>query len=170
MRYLLITLGAALVLGCGKDPPPKSANDVAPKVATSSTPRPASPNVGIGEDILKACNIQFSDPKDSPKFDFDNAELLPEDIRVLDQVAKCLTTGPLKGRNLELVGRADPRGTEQYNMVLGAKRAHQVTDYLEKQGVPPIKVRETSRGSLDATGTDESSWANDRRVDLVLGS
>jgi peptidoglycan-associated lipoprotein len=162
-----------MLVGCGKDPaaPSKSANDVAPRAVTTSTaPRAVSPNVGVGEDIIKACNIQFSNPSEAPKFDFDSEDLGQADIQILDQVAKCLTTGPLKGRNLELVGRADPRGPEQYNMVLGAKRAHQVTDYLEKQGVPPLKVRETSRGALDATGESEQGWRNDRRVDLVLGS
>ena len=126
--------------------------------------------MSVGTDIAAACKIELVKPTDAPKFDFDSAELLPEDARVLDQVAVCFTTGPLKGRRVSLVGRADPRGTVGYNMALGAKRAHQVGEYLEHKGVAPPDVKETSRGDLDATGHDEEGWRVDRRVDLLLGS
>lgn len=163
---LLCTLAA-----CGNSPPPQTASDntAKPPPPPSKEIRQASPSVGVADDIMKMCNIQLSNPSEAPKFDFDSTDLLPEDTRVLDQIATCFTTGPLKGRKLQLVGRADPRGTEQYNFVLGAKRAHQVGDYLEKKGVVPAVVNETSRGNLDATGTSESGWKQDRRVDLVLG-
>jgi peptidoglycan-associated lipoprotein len=171
MRNQLLLIAALLTLGaCGNDPPPqpKTAVEALPKTAPSKDVKDASPSLGVADDILKACNITVSNPKDAPKFEFDSTELLPEDTRVLDQVAQCLSTGPLKGRHLQLVGRADPRGTEQYNFVLGAQRAHKVGDYLEKKGIMPGYVKETSRGNLDATGHDEPSWREDRRVDLVL--
>ena len=170
MKRVILAIPFALLLACGGDPPPqpKTAVDALPKPAPSKEIKDASPSLGIADDILKACNITVSNPKDAPKFEFDSTELQPEDTRVLDQVAQCLTTGPLKGRHLQLVGRADPRGTEQYNFVLGAQRAHKVGDYLEKKGIMPGYVKETSRGNLDATGHDEPTWREDRRVDLVL--
>jgi peptidoglycan-associated lipoprotein len=170
MHIRHIAVGLALV-GCGGSPPAQTPAQapIATK-APSKEVRQASPNVGVADDIMKACNIQLSNPSEAPKFDFDSTELLPDDTRVLDQVAVRFTTGPLKGRHLQLVGRADPRGPEQYNFVLGAKRAHQVGDYLEKKGVVPAYVNETSRGNLDATGENEAGWRKDRRVDLVLGS
>jgi len=141
-----------------------------PPVATvDNASKPVSSNVAISGDILAACKVEFQSTTEAPKFDYDSSELEADDVRVLTQVATCLTTGPLKGRNVKLVGRADPRGSDQYNMALGAKRAHQVTTFLQQHGVN-AHLRETSRGAIDATGHDESGWRTDRRVDLVLGS
>lgn len=67
-----------------------------------------------------------------------------------------------------LTGRADPRGTEEYNMSLGARRAHGVASYMEHHKVQGTQVNETSRGALDASGSDEPAWATDRRVDIAL--
>jgi outer membrane protein OmpA-like peptidoglycan-associated protein len=53
-------------------------------------------------------------------------------------------------------------------MVLGESRADSVRDYLMSLGVPKENLTETSRGKLDATGTDEATWRIDRRVDVDL--
>jgi peptidoglycan-associated lipoprotein len=137
-------------------------------ITTTNTPVKVSPGLGLGEDLIKACDIKFGDPDQAPKFAFDRSELTPDDDAVLDQVARCVTTGPLKGRHLHLVGRADPRGEVEYNMVLGEHRSGGVLQYLEQLGVAGSQLDETSRGKLDATGTDEATWARDRRVDIDL--
>ena len=67
--------------------------------------------------------------------------------------------GPLTGKNVELIGRADPRGEAEYNMNLGATRANAVKHYLAQLGITPSRFTTTSRGSLDAQGHDEASWA-----------
>jgi peptidoglycan-associated lipoprotein len=67
-----------------------------------------------------------------------------------------------------LTGRADTRGTTEYNMTLGANRAHTVSQYLSSKGVESIRMKETSRGELDATGTDVLGQKQDRRVDITL--
>ena len=172
MKAALIFAAAAALLACGHDKPPVTAateQKPQPTVTADPTPKPVSSSVAISGDILAACKIEFSTQSEAPKFDYDATKLSSDDTRVLDQVATCLTTGPLKGRSVQLVGRADPRGSDQYNMALGANRAHQVTTYLQQKGVSAT-LRETSRGALDATGRDETTWRNDRRVDLVLGS
>jgi peptidoglycan-associated lipoprotein len=69
-----------------------------------------------------------------------------------------------------LVGRADPRGEGEYNMSLGAYRASAVKSYLGERGVEQQRMRETSRGALDATGQDEEGWREDRRVDITLAN
>jgi peptidoglycan-associated lipoprotein len=89
---------------------------------------------------------------------------------VLDQLATCMTTGKLKGKSVSLIGRADPRGTEEYNLGLGSRRAASVGQYLERLGVGAPQLAVTTRGALDATGTDESTWKQDRRVDVQLTS
>jgi peptidoglycan-associated lipoprotein len=146
--------------GCHKPAKP-------PEVETTSA-RAKRPTVHVSDDLLAACQIHLDNVTHAPKFDFDDAELLPEDRDVLEQVAKCVTTGPLKGRHLSLVGRADPRGEVEYNMVLGDYRAESVHDYLAKLGVAPAAMAKTSRGELDAEGTDEDGWRRDRRVDVSL--
>jgi peptidoglycan-associated lipoprotein len=83
-------------------------------------------------------------------------------------VAQCLTTGPLKGRSVKFVGRADPRGTQEYNMALGERRANAVMKYLAGLGVGAPQMTDTSRGALDATGSDAAAWRQDRRVDIDL--
>ncbi len=85
-------------------------------------------------------------------------------------LARCLSQGALKGRGLELTGRADPRGEPEYNMSLGESRADSVRRYLHDLGVQAERLRATSRGEIDATGTDESGWAYDRRVDIDLAN
>lgn len=127
----------------------------------------ASPRLGISEDLAKQCQLYF-EPTKTPHFEYDDTALLPQDREVLDRVATCVTTGPLKGRGLELVGRADPRGTQEYNLALGDRRASSVRTYLQRLGVAPTQLATKTRGDLDATGQDESSWRHDRRVDIVL--
>jgi peptidoglycan-associated lipoprotein len=137
---------------------------------TTSRPVAASPNLAVTSDLARRCALHFNSAPRAPKFDFDRFELLPEDRDVLDQVGTCLTTGPLRGRTVQLVGRADPRGTEEYNLGLGTRRAESVLEYLQHLGVSPGQLSQTTRGALDATGTDEAGWREDRRVDLRLAS
>jgi peptidoglycan-associated lipoprotein len=143
---------------------------------TSSELAPASPgkensSIYLSERLRSACGIKtIGSTQDAPKFAFDRSEILPEDQDVLAAVAQCVTVGPLKGRSIMLVGRADPRGTEEYNMALGERRSNSVDNYLGQLGVSPSQMTETSRGSLDATGNDEATWRTDRRVDIdILG-
>ncbi len=94
----------------------------------------------------------------APKFDFDRSALVAQDNAVLSQIANCVTSGPLAGRALDLVGRADPRGTAEYNMAFGGRWASSVRDYLSGLGVDGSKLSLSSRGELDSTGTEESGW------------
>jgi peptidoglycan-associated lipoprotein len=120
----------------------------------------------LSNELRKLCGIE--DTGAAPKFAFDASELSPVDRSELDQLAKCMTTGPLAGKNVQLVGRADPRGEPEYNMTLGARRAGSVEHYLAALGVADGRLETTTRGALDAEGHDEPTWAIDRRVDLLL--
>ena len=70
---------------------------------------------------------------------------------------------------MRLVGHADNRGEEDYNMLLGQRRADNVKGAVVSAGMTAAKTLTTSRGELDATGADEATWSKDRRVDIVLG-
>jgi len=122
-------------------------------------------NLNISDEIRKACGLSDSEAY----FAFDSAHVRPADQKVLKKLADCFSTGALKGREMRLVGHADPRGSADYNLTLGGKRADNVKAVIVTQGLVAKKVATTSRGAMDATGTDESSWAKDRRVDVTLG-
>lgn len=163
VRTSAMFLACTIVLatGCAKKP-------VARETAVVSTTAGKLGNVHLDDQLARLCNVTFGNADRAPKFDYDEAALLPQDRDVLEQVAKCVTTGPLKGRKLALVGRADPRGETEYNMVLGDHRADAVHIYLARLGVGTNAMSKTSRGELDADGNDDDSWQRDRRVDIAL--
>jgi peptidoglycan-associated lipoprotein len=168
-----VALSASALLACGGAPPSKTADDkpaptVAPPPSRLPDKAPDSPTasaVRISDEIVKACGINEPDAY----FAFDSANVRAEDSKVLQQVVTCFTSGPLKGRTLKLVGHADPRGDSDYNMTLGQSRADSVAGYMRSKGMDKGKTESTSRGAMDATGSDDPSWARDRRVDLMLG-
>ena len=155
--------------------PPQTPADVQPvPVATQEPVETPPPDTGkdpnrstlnISDEIRRACGITDAEAY----FGFDSANVRPSDRAVLRKLADCFTTGPLKGRQMRLVGHADPRGDYDYNMVLGGKRAENVKRVIATEGMEAGRIDTTSRGEMDATGTDEATWAQDRRVDVVLG-
>ncbi len=118
----------------------------------------------IADEIKAACGIK----RDEPHFEFDSAALSPAASKILTKLSDCFKTGALKNRGMLLVGHADARGSSEYNMTLGERRAESVQSYLEAQGLAGGRIETVSRGKKDATGNDETSWAGDRRVDVLL--
>jgi peptidoglycan-associated lipoprotein len=104
----------------------------------------------------------------APKFDYESPEIRGEGRQVLERLAKCISTGTLKGARVLLTGHCDERGEYEYNMVLGAQRAEGVKTFLVGLGLPSDAITTSSRGKLDAAGTSEAGWANDRRVDIEV--
>jgi peptidoglycan-associated lipoprotein len=171
---LLLVLVGALLAACGgkavknQSVPASTASTEPPPATAPTKPLEASPNVGVSDDLATRCSLRFARPEAAPKFGYNDDDLLPADRDVLQQVAECLVRGPLKDKAVQLVGRADPRGTEEYNLGLGSRRAESVRSYLLRLGVPGDRLSPTTRGELDANGVDESGWQRDRRVDLQL--
>ncbi len=176
-RCIAFVATAASLLGACSHPKEAAAPVAAPMVVQTTlrgtTQVPDAPaattvltaaTVAISEDILQACNIPDADAY----FAFDSSLLTAPDHGALGAVATCFTSGPLAGRSINLVGRADPRGAPDYNLTLGQSRADAVTTYLTGRGVSPANASSTSRGAMDATGVDEAGWARDRRVDVLL--
>jgi hypothetical protein len=75
----------------------------------------------------------------------------------------------LKGEVITLVGRADARGSAEYNQALSESRAAAARNYLTQRGVPAAQLKLAARGEQGARGTDEETFALDRRVDVELG-
>ena len=163
---------AFLATGCAAAKPPVAptpdghAAATSPTAQNASLPSPTASNVSISDEIRSKCGISDADAY----FPFDSAHVTSSDHSPLDQVAKCFIQGPLAGRTVKLVGRADPRGPSDYNLTLGQSRADAVSSYLAARGMSKDKAQPTSRGAMDASGTDESGWQHDRRVDVLLGN
>ncbi|HTQ04528.1 MAG TPA: OmpA family protein [Polyangiaceae bacterium] len=141
--------------------------------ATTSTPQPATRaaeqavTVQASPKIRQACNLPDG-RADSPLFDFDRSDLHVRGQTILDGVASCMQSGKLKGEDVHAIGFADPRGTEAYNMDLGTRRAQAARQYLEGQGVNAGRIGVATCGKHEATGTDEPTWVEDRRVELAM--
>jgi len=163
----------AFVAACGGEQkpaePPSAVTTQTQSPSASNERQPVGNNLTVTGEIYRLCQLRAQSAIEAaPKFAFDTSAITKNDAVVLDQVARCLTTGPLAHRRVALTGRADPRGTEEYNMTLGAKRADAVASYLERGSVPSTNLDQTSRGALDATGSSDATWAKDRRVDIAL--
>lgn len=97
-------------------------------------------------------------------FGFDSPKLDGEMADKLKQAADCISQ---QNRLVYLEAHADPRGSEEYNIMLTDKRGQSVKKFLSDLGVAAENMQVISKGSLEATGTDEASWANDRRVEFI---
>ncbi|MGH7281669.1 MAG: OmpA family protein, partial [Polyangiaceae bacterium] len=102
-----------------------SAEDVGPNGVET-------PSLHISSAVAKACGITKT--ATSSSFDFDSVELSDADRGVLTEIAKCMTMGPMRGKQVSLIGRADPRGEDEFNMTLGSARAASVYEYLHDLG------------------------------------
>jgi peptidoglycan-associated lipoprotein len=108
-------------------------------------------------------------PQDAPcklgaiHFDFNESALTSDATETIDRNVACLKR---VGRTVQLIGRTDPRGTEEYNLALSERRAQSVKDRMRLLGVDGNQMRVLPKGELDANGRDEAGWAQDRRVDF----
>lgn len=146
--------------------PAASAPVVAPAAAAEKDDDGSRSDINISADIRAACGITDTEAL----FGYDSSKVQKGSVPTLDKLAECFATGALAGRKMRLVGHADPRGDEEYNMVLGGRRSDSVKSYLVRAGLQDSQADSTSRGEMDATGTEEASWAKDRRVDIVLAN
>jgi peptidoglycan-associated lipoprotein len=174
---IVAALSSLMAVACGGDekrpPTAPSGGTEGPSAAAKGDDsanqkpgdNPSQSQINISDEIKKACGIADADAH----FAFDSANVRDQDHKILGQLATCFSSGPLAGREMRLVGHADPRGEPEYNMVLGGKRADNVKGFIAKKGLNADKMATTSRGEMDATGTDEGTWAKDRRVDVMLG-
>ena len=96
-------------------------------------------------------------------FGFDSSELAGEAQAILDRQAAFLNVNPTMVVIIE--GHADERGTREYNLALGDRRAVAVRDYLLAKGLNAARVRTVSYGKERpaVSGSNEESWAKNRR-------
>ncbi len=95
---------------------------------------------------------------------FDSSKLTPDDQTTLDRQSEWLQKYPQVG--VQLAGNTDDRGTEEYNLALGQRRANAARDYLAARGVTPSRVDTISFGKDRpiALGDNEEAWAKNRNA------
>jgi peptidoglycan-associated lipoprotein len=146
---------AALAMGaCAKNP----AQDVGALGANASAATPGSQQdfvVNVGDRVF---------------FNSDSSELMPQSIATLDKQAQWLRSYAQYSFIVE--GHADERGTREYNIALGARRAQAVHDYLVSRGVQAHRMRTISYGKERpvAVCDDISCWSQNRRSVTVLNA
>lgn len=140
----------------------------APAPATPATPAPAPAATPVQPMALPA----HLDPKSeislqrSIFFDFDQQTIKPEFVSVVERHGRYLQANPALAVRLE--GHADERGSAEYNLALGQRRAESVRKALRVVGVKDSQMEALSWGEERprATGHDEAAWAQNRRVDI----
>lgn len=175
----LVYLGAALFLlaACtsgSQDAAATSGDGASSAGPSSSSSRPATksrsrPPVGFtitpGSQQDLVVNVG-----DRVFFEFDQSNLKPGARTTLEKQAAWLKKFPAIKLNVE--GHADERGTREYNLALGERRANSAKDFLVALGISPNRLRVISFGKERpvALGNDDTSWSQNRRsVSIVTG-
>ena len=118
-----------------------------------------------GEEYLQEDKLE-TDLDDKVYFDFDKSTLDAEDKNLLEQYLPEIK----KARIVRLEGHCDERGTREYNLALGERRALEVRDFLVVKGVSGKKIRVVSFGEEKPlkSASNEKAWAENRRVEISL--
>jgi len=100
-------------------------------------------------------------------FDFNQSNIKPKEKSKLKAIAECVKAG--NAANLRVEGHCDERGTEEYNLALGERRADAARRYLESLGVDAGKLSTVSFGETRpaAAGSNEGAWKQNRRAEFV---
>ena len=164
-------LAAALTLaaGCGKKTPDQL--PPAPGDGQAGAQTGIDGGAGtVGSAILPGSRADFLQnvPSDRVYFETDSYSLDGEDRSTLDAQAAWLLRNP--GVRITIEGHADERGTREYNLGLGDRRANAAKNYLQSRGIDPSRMNVISWGKERpvALGSDESAWAQNRRAVTVL--
>lgn len=98
-------------------------------------------------------------------FAFDESSLDDAGRTALQADVSCMQERSIQ--NVQVTGMCDPRGTEEYNMALGDRRARATRDHLQRLGIQRGRMTTRSVGEEMATGADEYGWSRDRRSDIT---
>lgn len=170
-----LVLALLVTTGCSKTAiENQSAADTAPMTADqspSSLSQTTMADADTTSSSLGAPDTAYQkvDITEAVYFDFDSASLNAINQAALSSKAKWLQDNPQVGSVL-IEGHCDERGTDAYNMALGARRADAVKDYLIDLGVANNKLKTQSYGEEKPVDLNhnESAWAKNRRADFVL--
>jgi len=171
---------AAFLMACPKKPPKTNPEDMTTKTTTVppqptditqpavATPVDKTPDPLSGDLQRVNAYVQEQGLLGDVFFDYDRAELKPEARERLAKNAQWLTANPQFQLTLE--GHCDERGTNEYNLALGDRRASAARDYLQSLGVVNTRVKTISYGEERpfCQGHDESCWSQNRRAHFMI--
>ena len=171
---IAVLAGALLLAGCPKKPTTapeaRPGTDIAGQ-ADASTRGAAGAGVGDARSLQDAAGAADAAAMDAAMrtiyFDFDSSDIRPEFADVVTTNARRLAGNPALRVRLE--GHTDERGSREYNIALGERRAQAVRRGLMLQGVADAQVVTVSYGEERpaSDGSDEAAWALNRRVEIV---
>lgn len=159
-KAVALALSVAWVAGCSTSGSSTDTSSTATET-DSSAAQAVSVDSGVSVSYEDVANLQTVF-----YFDFDKAVVKSQGFADLEKHAQYLATNPTAQVVLE--GHADERGTREYNMALGERRAKSVRDFLVLQGVDSVSIETVSYGEEypAEVGSSESSYAKNRRVEL----
>jgi peptidoglycan-associated lipoprotein len=183
-RTAILLLGLAILSGCGnKATKPDDVGAAGGPVAGQDTGRSGMDTQGLGDGSVygegaaagaSAVGLQPGDRELLERtviyFDFDSTRIRPEFSEVLAAHARYVSALP--SRVVRLEGHTDERGSREYNIGLGERRAQAVRQVLMLQGVPATQITTVSYGEERpaVSGSDEEAWSLNRRVVIVYGN
>ena len=169
--WMIAGITAALLAACSSTPLTPAPVATAP--APASTAPAAAKAPATQSTVAPVVVPDYLDPKSpihndrSFYFGFDDYAVKPEDRPLIERHGKYLVAHQTVAIRIE--GNTDERGSAEYNLALGQKRAQAVLADLKIYGVKDSQMEATSWGKEKpkATGHDETAWAQNRRVDLI---
>ncbi len=163
MSLLILASGLAIA-GCAKKLPPQ----LPPSQVVTPTPTPPGPPRGDGILPGSAADFQRSVTSDTIHFALDAYDIDDQSRMILESQVAWLLRYPNVRVTLE--GHCDERGTREYNLALGDRRANAAKNYLAARGISPARITTISYGKERpiALGSDEASWAQNRRAVTVV--
>ncbi len=163
-KFALAASLALMAAACAKKPPA----DMGPPPGEAQPTQPGD-NSGVTEAPVPGSQADFLAKVSSDRvfFDLDQFDVDAEDRATLDSQAAWLKQYPRVRVTIE--GHADERGTREYNLALGERRANAAKNYLASLGIDSGRLSTISFGKErpDALGSDEASWARNRRAVTV---
>ena len=166
--HLMISLAAAaLVAGCAHQQKPVEVAQAPAPVKAEPKPAPAPPPPVESMDAQAAKDLEAVLKGLVIHFEFDRSELSDGSRERLDRLATALRKLPKA--KVRISGHCDERGTEEYNLALGHRRAEISRGYLVKLGVAEGQVETVSYGDQQpaAPGSNEEAWAQNRRAEFL---
>lgn len=176
-RIALASAVAGLFAACSSTPIPPAPVTSATPTATAPAARPATTPAAPAPVAASTVTTVTVPPhldannaisrERSVYFDFDEFTIKPEYSGLVERHGKYLASSARLAIKIE--GHADERGSKEYNLALGQKRAEAVLRAIKVYGVKDAQAEATSWGEdkPQATGHDEAAWAQNRRADLV---
>ena len=156
--FFTLTLAVGLASGCSKKDSPNTSYDEGGQGSSQYS----QSDINDGERSYKADSSLHT-----VYFNYDSANLTPSARETLKGNANYLQNQ--MGQKLTIEGHCDDRGSNEYNLALGERRANAVRDFLVNMGVPKTRLNTISYGEEKPaeTGSGETIWAKNRRAEFV---